>query len=225
MKKILLLMSVFLPQFAKQAVYRRFLRWRMGRKVHIGLSFVDAIHVDLGDGASIGNFNVIRRVKHLVLGPGATIGDLNVFSGFPYPDGRYASRFEMGQGANVRSRHYFDVAHLIEIGAHTVIAGNGSSFWTHALKTVPTGYEMYPVVVRLGRWVYVGARSTFLGCDVPDGIIIGAGSVVTKRFPPEEYHTLIAGNPAVVRKHYEQKVSVLLPDTATAWEAQAGSHS
>jgi acetyltransferase-like isoleucine patch superfamily enzyme len=221
MRKLLLILPLFLPQALKQALYRRLLGWKIGRNVHIGFSFIDAAHVDLGEGVFIGNFNLIQRLKRLTLMPRARINGLNTLSGWPYDDDRYASSFELGEDATIHNRHYFDVAHLIQIGAHSGIAGNGSSFWTHNGKVSPKGRELYPVAIRLGRWVKVGARSALYGCDIPDGYIIGMGSVVIKSFPPQEYHTLVAGNPATVRKHYNQKVSLLLPDTEALWKSEA----
>ncbi len=50
--------------------------------------------------------------------------------------------------------------------------------------------------VEVGADAYVGARAMLLGCRVPPGAVVGAGSVVTKDFAPEAARLLIAGNPA-----------------------------
>jgi acetyltransferase-like isoleucine patch superfamily enzyme len=48
--------------------------------------------------------------------------------------------------------------------------------------------------IRIGRGVFVGARSIVLkGVTIGDGAVVGAGSVVTSDVPA---HTLVAGNPA-----------------------------
>jgi acetyltransferase-like isoleucine patch superfamily enzyme len=57
--------------------------------------------------------------------------------------------------------------------------------------------------IRLGEWVYVGAGCILVGCDLPSRTIVGAGSVVTKSFSAEPCGLLIAGNPASIRKRYD----------------------
>lgn len=56
----------------------------------------------------------------------------------------------------------------------------------------------HPVVI--GNDVWIGVRAVILGgAALPDGTIVGAGSVVTKSF--SEPYTTIAGVPAKVIKH------------------------
>lgn len=57
--------------------------------------------------------------------------------------------------------------------------------------------EMNPITI--GNDVWIGRRVIILpGCNIPDGCVIGAGSIVTAReFPP---YSVIAGNPARVIK-------------------------
>lgn len=53
--------------------------------------------------------------------------------------------------------------------------------------------------ITIGNDVWIGRRAMLLpGCNIPDGCVIGAGSIVTARkFPP---YSVIAGNPAKVIK-------------------------
>ena len=57
--------------------------------------------------------------------------------------------------------------------------------------------------LHVGQGVYIGARSTLIGCSIPDRAMVGAGSVVNKSFATEDYRLLIAGNPAIVKKRYD----------------------
>ena len=51
----------------------------------------------------------------------------------------------------------------------------------------------------IGRHVWIGTRSMILkGSFIPDGCIIGASSVVNKKY--NEDNCLIAGNPAIIKK-------------------------
>lgn len=58
-----------------------------------------------------------------------------------------------------------------------------------------------PIIIRKNAWI--GMNSIILkGVEIGEGAIIGAGSVVTKNVPP---FTLVAGNPAKVIKHIDDK--------------------
>lgn len=52
----------------------------------------------------------------------------------------------------------------------------------------------------VGSNVYIGARAIILAncTHIPDGVVIGAGSVVTKSIHKDFSHTIWAGNPAVL---------------------------
>lgn len=51
----------------------------------------------------------------------------------------------------------------------------------------------------IGRYVWIGMGSKVLkGTEIPDGVVVGAGSVVSGKFVEE--NTIIAGNPAKIIK-------------------------
>jgi hypothetical protein len=78
-KKIILLLSVILPNFIKIFIYRRILGWQIGKKVKIGLSLIDAEKVIIKDNVRIGHFNSFRRLKKLELGNNVYLLNLNFF--------------------------------------------------------------------------------------------------------------------------------------------------
>lgn len=200
MRKLLLLFSIFLPQGLKQWVYHHLLKWNIGQRVQIGLSYIDAGHVTLSDNVRIGHFNIIRGVKRLSIGEGTYIANFNQIFGASYPN--WASELTIGERVNFMSRHFIDVGGAVFIGNGCVIGGRDTQIWSHTRKLVENKPSLEPTSVRVGDDVYVGARTTLVSCEVPDGAVVGAGSVVTKRFAAESCRLLIAGNPAIVRKRY-----------------------
>jgi acetyltransferase-like isoleucine patch superfamily enzyme len=91
-----------------------------------------------------------------------------------------------------------------------LISGRDTQIWAHGLTYDPNGNpDLNPLDVTIGAHVYVGARSTLVGCAVPDRTVVGAGSVVTKQFAAEATPYLIAGNPAIIKKRYQANPSAL----------------
>lgn len=97
----------------------------------------------------------------------------------------------IGAGAEI------DVAQVVAIGAHTLIAP-GVFITDHAhnksrgQRLDEQGIQSAPV--RIGSDVWLGARSIVLaGVTIGDGAIVGAGAVVTKDVPP---YAIMAGVPA-----------------------------
>lgn len=203
MRTLLLLIPVLLPGPLKRAWYRHLLGWRIGRRVRIGLSYLDAKAVEIGDDVYIGHLNLMRWVDRFAVGPGTHIANLNTFSGNHYPGPGWARTLEIGAKVYVMSRHLFDVAGTISVGDGATIAGRDTHLWTHTLRADADPPALAPVALRIGAGCYVGARSTLLYCTLPDGCVVGAGSVVARSFPPAGgERLLIAGNPATVRKTY-----------------------
>jgi acetyltransferase-like isoleucine patch superfamily enzyme len=59
-------------------------------------------------------------------------------------------------------------------------------------------YNRFDSVCNLGNDVWVGANSVILrGANIADGVVVGAGSVVTKSVPP---YAIVVGNPAKIIK-------------------------
>ena len=203
MRKVILVLAVILPQPLKQFLYRTLLKWKIGRGVKIGYSYLDAVSVELGDGVQIGHFNVVRGVRRFSVGAGTYIANFNEFfgdGGF-YKD--FASRLEIGRDVRLMSHHFIDVGGVVTIGDRTTVGGRDTHFWSHT-RTLYSGVpKLEPTTVTIGADVYIGARATFVGCSIPDGAVVGAGSIVSKHFAPEDQRLLIAGNPATIKKRYD----------------------
>ena len=79
----LLVLAIFalLPSFLKRRFYRWFFGYKVGKRVRIGLSIIDARQCLLADDVNIGHLNVITRVEKLTIHDHARIGHLNIIRG------------------------------------------------------------------------------------------------------------------------------------------------
>lgn len=201
-----------LPSWMKIPIYRWFFGYRIGRGVRIGLSpfvgvcrctigdhvrigscnaFVGVGELEIGDRTRIGFFNLVRGGRKVSLGPYVTVLRQNVFNAIV--DGDFLepveSTLELGAGVSVASGHWLDFSDRIVIGAHSIIGGRNSSFWTHNRQ------RSRPIVI--GHHCYLGSEIRVApGVEVPALCIVALGSVVVGQMQPER--SLIGGNPAVV---------------------------
>ena len=70
-----------LPSFLKRPLYRLFFRYKIGKRVRIGLSIIDARECAIDEDVRIGHFNIITRVQKLVIKDHVRIGHLNIIRG------------------------------------------------------------------------------------------------------------------------------------------------
>jgi acetyltransferase-like isoleucine patch superfamily enzyme len=208
LKLLVQLIATIMPNFIKIYLYRSCLGWEIGKKVKIGLTYIDAKEVEIQSGCRIGHFNAFRNLRRLQLGENSYIRNFNQFSGVLH-GGDFLSKFVIQKNVLIMNNHYFDVAGSILIESYTTIGGTGSQFWSHGLAMTERGYDTLPGHIRVRAWTYIGARSVLIGCTIPRGSIIGAGSVVNKSFPEESTRLLIAGNPAIIKKRSEHMLEML----------------
>jgi acetyltransferase-like isoleucine patch superfamily enzyme len=207
---VLILLSP-LPSFAKRPLYRLLLGYRLGRRVWIGLSVLDAQTVDLAEGTCIGHFNVITRVGRLETGLHARIGMLNVIRGGERVSlGDYSevmrlnvlnaipdhdcttepeSVLDVGAGAVITSGHRIDFTDKVSLGKNVIVGGRNSSLWTHnRQETAP---------IEIGDFCYLGSEVRLApGAKLPKECVLGLGSVLTGEIT--EPRSLVAGVPAKV---------------------------
>ena len=197
------------PGFLKRPLYRWLFGYRIGRRVRLGFSVIDARECEIADDVSLGHLNLIVGVGKLTVGEHARVGFLNVIRGGDEVKlGRYAEilrmneinsipdpvvvnpidpRFELGDGAVVTAGHKIDFTDRVIIGRRTILGGRNSSLWTHnRQRTRP---------IEIGELTYVGSEIRVApGGVIPSRCIVGIGSVVTGRLEGE--YLLIAGVPA-----------------------------
>lgn len=121
----------------------------------------------------------------------------------------------IGENCGIFSEHLETVEpYLVSIGDHVTIAPN-VWFTTHdaSANIFFDDVSDFYGRITIGNDVFIGMSCTFLpGTSIPDRCIVGAGSVITKRFT--EPGKVIAGNPAKVicdiedwkKRHEHQKL-------------------
>jgi len=208
---LILALFAFLPSFIKRSFYRFFLGYRVGKRVKIGISIIDAGHCEIDDDVRIGHFNVFTRVGKLTIREHCRIGHLNIIRGgdevslgryseiirlneinsIPDPDvvNKIDPRFVLGDGSIVTTGHKIDFTDRVEIGRRVILGGRNSSLWTHnRQRTMP---------ITIGELVYIGSEIRMApGSSLPSRSIVGIGAVVTAKLSDEG--KLIAGVPAKV---------------------------
>jgi len=186
-----------------------FFGYKIGKRVRIGFSIIDATQCTIENDVTIGHLNVILRVENLSIGDHARIGHANIIRGGDEVRlGRYSEiirlneinsilepetvnetdpTFYLGDGSIVTTGHKIDFTDRIEIGKRTIIGGRNSSLWTHnRQRTRP---------IKIGSFTYVGSEIRMApGSAIPSRAIVGMGAVVTSQLQEEE--KLFGGIPA-----------------------------
>jgi len=230
---LLLAFIALLPSFAKRSCYRLFFGYKIGRRVHIGLSIIDAVTCKIDDDVQIGHLNLVIRVQKLEIGDHVRIGHLNIIRGgdevvleryaeiirmneinsIPEPEvvNPTEPRFLLGAGSIITTGHKIDFTDRVTIGRRSILGGRNSSLWTHnRQRTRP---------IDIGSFAYIGSEIRIApGGSVPSKCIVGIGSVITTELSAEGY--LIAGVPAKAVKELseedrfliERKTRIDLPD-------------
>jgi acetyltransferase-like isoleucine patch superfamily enzyme len=206
-----------LPSAVARPMYRWFFGYKIGKRVRIGFSIIDAIECSIDDDVSIGHLNVFTRIEKLSIGDHTRIGVLNIFRGgkeitigrycdilrlneinsIPEPDAVNETdpRFILGNGSMIAASHKIDFTDKVEFGKCVILGGRNSSIWTH-------NRQMTKEVV-VGDYSYLGSEIRMTpGASIPARCIVGIGAVITKAFQ-NEYH-LIAGVPAVEAKQLSE---------------------
>ncbi len=212
-----------LPSFLKRPFYRWFFGYKIGKRVRIGVSIIDAGECSIADDVQIGHFNIITRVQTLVIKDHVRIGHLNIIRGGAEVSlGRYCEImrlneinsipepevvneidpvFLLGDGSIVTTGHKIDFTDRVEIGRRVILGGRNSSLWTHnRQRTMP---------ITIGSLVYIGSEIRMApGSAVPARSIVGMGSVITAALAEEG--KLIVGVPAKTVKELSSEDQFLI---------------
>jgi len=200
-----------LPSALKRLLYRGFFGYKIGRRVRIGLSIIDANACEIADDVSIGHFNLVVGTRKLTIGDNARIGHFNIIRGGDEVSlGRYSEiirfneinsipdpdvmndidpRFILGDGSIVVASHKIDFTDRVTLGKRVILGGRNSSLWTHNRQMTKP--------ITIGDFAYVGSEIRIApGGEIPARCVVGIGSVITKKLEGED--NLIAGVPAKV---------------------------
>ena len=212
-----------LPSFVKRPTYRLFFGYRIGKRVRIGLTIIDAGTCEISDDVQIGHLNLLIGIRSLQLGDHVRIGHLNIIRGgdevslgrytellrlneinsIPEPDvvNPVDPRFLLGPGSIITAGHKIDFTDRVKIGRRTIIGGRNSSLWTHnRQRTRP---------ITIGDFAYVGSEIRIApGGVIPSRCVVGIGSVITGELAGE--NQLFAGVPAKPVKQLEEEDRFLI---------------
>lgn len=213
-----LALVALLPSPLARPCYRWFFGYKIGRRVRLGFSLIDARLCSIGDDVSIGHLNIFTGIEELSIGEHTRIGVLNIFRGgreiligqycdilrqneinsIPEPDTVSVPdpRFLMGAGSMIAAGHKIDFTDRVEFGKRVILGGRNSSLWTHNRQKTKG--------ITVGDNTYLGSEIRVTpGSEVPPNCIVGIGSVITRRF--DRPYMLIAGVPAAEVKELDEE--------------------
>ena len=161
----------------------------------------DPKKIIIGKGTHIrGLLLVFRYGGQISIGENSYVGDHSrIWSGDSVTIGNFV---QIAHNVNIidTSAHEFDAYERAE--RYLTLMANGP--WPDKGNVLTA-----PIVIRDFAWISFNA-SILRGVTIGEGAIVAAGSVVTKDVPA---YTLVAGNPAVVKRHLEQGHSALSKTT------------
>jgi acetyltransferase-like isoleucine patch superfamily enzyme len=207
MRRLLVVASVLLPW----ALRRRFLNLFGGIELHatshIGLSLVcPRRELVLGEGARIGNLNVIWNLDRVHVAAGARIGHLNWISAIrtegkdtfdAFPDRRPELILEGSAG--ITQRHYLDCSDSVRLEPFSLLGGVRSTVLGHHMNPHTGRQGCGPV--RIGAYSMASTNCVLLGgATLPDHSILGAHSLLLD--DPGSAYRLYVGSPARAVKEY-----------------------
>ena len=216
-KLVFLALFAAFPSFLKCFCYLFFFGYKIGKRVKIGFSLLDAKDCVIDDDVSIGHLNAFIGIKKLSIGEHTRIGHLNIFrGGDEIRLGRYTEIirlneinsipdpvivtpaepvFILGDGSVITASHKIDFTDRVEFGKRVILGGRNSSLWTHNRQSTK------PIII--GDYSYIGSEIRIApGGEIPPKCIVGIGSVITKKFETE--YQLIAGVPAKAIKELDE---------------------
>lgn len=200
MRKLLLFSCVLLPNMLKILIYKKIFKFNIGNNVKIGLSWIDAKKVYIGDDVRIGHLNIVKAVDIFNIGNSVYIGNRNSINGSKIFKNH--SDFILGENVSITSRHFFDVAGGIIIENNSTIAGINSEFWSHGLD--PEAVELTIGKVLIGSDTYIGSSVKVVpNVRIPSNSVVALGAIVTKDFYGHK-NILLGGVPAKILKQYSK---------------------
>ena len=129
----------------KRPLYRLMFGYKVGKRVRIGFSIIDARECMIADNVSIGHFNFLVGTKLLSIGEHTRIGHLNIIRGgdevrigrycevlrwneinsIPDPDvvNPIEPKFILGDGSVITASHKIDFTDRVEFGKRVILVG------------------------------------------------------------------------------------------------------
>lgn len=212
MKAIIQVLLFILPWKIRRPLLQKIFHFEIAPTARIGFSVILAHKVVMRDHAHIGNLNFCKPIDSLYMGEYSNLGTRNFITGFSVADKIVQRRkhfahikdrqcvLKVGKHTGITSRHYFDCNGGIYIGDFCQIAGFETAFLTHSIDLKNNRQDADSI--RVGDYSFIGTRCTFVkGAEVPAYSIVGACSLVNKKFTEER--VMYAGVPCKYIKKLE----------------------
>jgi carbonic anhydrase/acetyltransferase-like protein (isoleucine patch superfamily) len=199
-KKILILLGVFLPWGLRRSLLERLFGFRIHPSSRIGFAWIFPSRLIMEEGSRIDHLTVCKNIDLLHLKAHALIGRGNWITGFPLGPSRHFAQEKdrqpqliVGEHSAITHRHLIDCTNTVTIGRFTTVAGFQSQIITHTIDVEQSRQTSAPV--HIGQYCFVGTNSVLLGGSaLPDFCVLGAKSLLNKALT--ETHHLYGGVPA-----------------------------
>ena len=190
----------------------RLFNYQLSPSAFIGLSWVYPRKLRMGDGSSIGDFNVAVNLDLITMGDFSSIGRSNWITGYPtltsssHFSHQLTRRAELllGEHAAITKDHHIDATSSITIGSFSTVAGYRSQFLSHSIDLQLNRQNSDSITI--GAYCFLGTNCVVLGGSVlPDHSVLGASSLLNKRL--NDSWCVYAGHPAKKVKEIDKHSS------------------
>ncbi|BCM94347.1 hypothetical protein IAD21_06254 [Abditibacteriota bacterium] len=203
MRKILGLISLFLPWRIRRLWLKRFFGYKLHPKSRIRLSWVFPAHLEMGEGAVIDNFTLVKHIDTLRMEEHTFIGRLCWITGSPLSSRELfvgedrQPMLHLEKHAEVTSLHHIDCTNKVRIGEYSIVAGYATQFLTHSVDLEKSEQRSRPITI--GKYCFIGTNSVILGgSEMADYCVLGAKSLLNKQWTQK--YVLLGGVPAKIVK-------------------------
>jgi acetyltransferase-like isoleucine patch superfamily enzyme len=210
MKKIFLLVTLFLPWFLRRRILEKFLGYQIHPTSRLGFCWVFPQKLILEEHASVGALTVCKNLSLLHVKSHGSIGRGNWITGFPaghekhfvHQPGR-TPQLIVEEHAAITHRHLIDCTHSVQIGRYSTLAGFQSQILSHSIDLEHCRQSSAPVCI--GEYCFIGTNSVILGgSTLPSFCVLGAKSLLNKTYQDE--YSLYAGVPARPLKRLDRNL-------------------
>jgi acetyltransferase-like isoleucine patch superfamily enzyme len=197
MKRFLMAVSIFFPWGIRRLILQSLFGYQIHPTSRIGFAYVLPKMLVMEAHSRIGHFTVCKGLDLLQLKQHSAIGRGNWISGFPSGSSVHFTHQKdrkpqliVGEHSAITHRHIIDCTNSVIIGKFSTIAGYGSQILTHSIDLEKSRQSSLPV--EMGNYCFIGTNSVILGgSSLPDYSVLGAKSLLNKRF--SDTHYLYAG--------------------------------
>lgn len=152
--------------------------------VHIGhLNYINSPYLRMDNNSYIRNFNKISGPIYLIFSKESALGNNNRIYRADFPVSWGKSILKLGIASKITTKHSIDCTRPIYIGNHSILAGQGSQFWTHGYMHNTIGKDRFRIdgSIKIGNNVYIGSATVINpGVCINNAITIGSHATVSK---------------------------------------------